>query len=134
MIPGFNAGDASLFKGKTMTYYGRWTYKFEEAARQGAKGCLIIHNTEAASYPFTVVQNNWNTSRLRLDNRGKQETICDVIGWLSDPAAKKLLIAAGQDTALLIKADTKGFKAVPLRLNLSTTMTSKSRHTINHIM
>ena len=50
--PGFNSGDTTLFKGKTMTYYGRWTYKFEEAARQGAKGCLIIHNTQAASYPF----------------------------------------------------------------------------------
>ena len=58
--PGFNIGDSSLFKGKTMTYYGRWTYKFEEAARQGAKGCLIVHNTQAASYPFAVVQNNWN--------------------------------------------------------------------------
>jgi hypothetical protein len=55
--PGFNSDDSTLFKGKTMTYYGRWTYKFEEAARQGAKGCLIIHNTVAASYPFTVVQN-----------------------------------------------------------------------------
>jgi hypothetical protein len=54
--PGFNSGDSTLFKGKTMTYYGRWTYKFEEAARQGAKGCLIIHNTAAASYPFSVVQ------------------------------------------------------------------------------
>src|SRR5690606_38499807 len=68
--PGFASGDSSLFKGKTMTYYGRWTYKFEEAARQGARGCLIVHETEAASYPFTVVQNNWNGNRLRLDNRG----------------------------------------------------------------
>ena len=73
--PGFESGDTTLFKGKTMTYYGRWTYKFEEAARQGAKGCLIIHNTAAASYPFSVVQNNWNTSRLRLDNTGKNENI-----------------------------------------------------------
>lgn len=120
--PGFNAGDSTLFKGKTMTYYGRWTYKFEEAARQGAKGCLIVHNTEAASYPFAVVQNNWNTSRLRLDNRGKQETLCDVIGWVSSPAAKRLLKAAGQDTALLSKADTRGFKGMPLKLKLSTTM------------
>ena len=69
--PGFWAGDTTLFKGKTMTYYGRWTYKFEEAARQGAKGCLIIHNTAAASYPFSVQQNNFNTSRLQLDTRGK---------------------------------------------------------------
>ena len=82
---------STLFKGKTMTYYGRWTYKFEEAAQQGAKGCLIIHNTEAASYPFKVVQNNWNTSRLRLDNRGKEEKLCDVIGWVSAPAAQKII-------------------------------------------
>jgi len=78
--PGFWAGDTTLFKGKTMTYYGRWTYKFEEAARQGAKGCLIIHNTAAASYPFSVQQNNFNTSRLQLDNRGKDSKNCDVIG------------------------------------------------------
>lgn len=120
--PGFNAHDSTLFKGKTMTYYGRWTYKFEEAARQGARGCLIIHNTEAASYPFTVVQNNWNGSRLRLDNRGKTETLCDVIGWLSGPAAAKLLAAAGKDSTLLAAADVKGFKGTTLGLNLSTSI------------
>ena len=69
--PGFWIGDTSLFKGTEMTYYGRWTYKFEEAARQGAKGCLIIHNTAAASYPFIVQQNGFNSPRLQLDNRGK---------------------------------------------------------------
>ncbi|MBN8863763.1 MAG: M28 family peptidase [Sphingobacteriales bacterium] len=120
--PGFNAHDSTLFKGKTMTYYGRWTYKFEEAARQGARGCLIIHNTEAASYPFTVVQNNWNGSRLRLDNRGKTETLCDVIGWLSGPAAAKLLATAGKDSTLLAAADVKGFKGTTLGLNLSTSI------------
>ena len=120
--PGFNAGDTSLFKGKTMTYYGRWTYKFEEAARQGAKGCLVIHNTEAASYPFTVVQNNWNTSRLRLDPRGKNETNCDIIGWVSEPAAQRLLTAAGKDTSLLATADISGFKGTALNLKLSTSI------------
>lgn len=120
--PGFHAHDSTLFKGKTMTYYGRWTYKFEEAARQGARGCLIIHNTEAASYPFTVVQNNWNASRLRLDNRGKTETLCDVIGWVSAPAAAKLLAAAGKDSTLLASADVKGFKGASLGLSLSTTI------------
>lgn len=120
--PGFHAEDSTLFKGRTMTYYGRWTYKFEEAARQGARGCLIIHNTEAASYPFTVVQNNWNGSRLRLDNRGKTETLCDVIGWVSAPAAAKLLAAAGKDSTLLTSADVKGFKGTSLALNLSTTI------------
>lgn len=124
--PGYHAGDSSLFKGKTMTYYGRWTYKFEEAARQGAKGCLIIHNTDAASYPFSVVQNNWNGSRLRLDNRGKQETLCDVIGWVSAPAAKKLLTAAGKDTSLLTTADKKGFKGEALGVKLSVGMKIKT--------
>ena len=126
--PGFNAGDSSLFKGKTMTYYGRWTYKFEEAAKQGAKGCLIIHNTEAASYPFKVVQNNWNTSRLRLDNRGKDEKLCDMIGWASGPTAQKLLAAAGQDSTLLTKADVRGFKGQSLNLKLSTTMQVKTNY------
>ncbi|MEI9943730.1 MAG: M28 family metallopeptidase [Chitinophagaceae bacterium] len=126
--PGFNAHDSSLFKGKTMTYYGRWTYKFEEAARQGAKGCLIVHNTEAASYPFSVVQNNWNGSRLRLDNRGKQETLCDIIGWVSAPAAKRLLSAAGKDTSLLAKADVTGFKGESLGLKLSVNMKVKTTY------
>jgi len=130
--PGFNAGDSTLFKGRTMTYYGRWTYKFEEAARQGAKGCLIVHNTEAASYPFSVVQNSWNTSKLRLDNRGKKEVLCDVIGWISNPAAKKLLVAAGQDTALLQTADHRGFKGKPLALKLSTEMKVKMEYSKSH--
>jgi Zn-dependent M28 family amino/carboxypeptidase len=120
--PGFGSGDTTLFKGKTMTYYGRWTYKFEEAARQGAKGCLIVHNTIAASYPFTVVQNNWNGSKLRLDPRGKQEKNCDVIGWISEPTAIKLLKAAGKDSTLFAAANQRGFKAIPLNEKLSTTM------------
>lgn len=136
--PGFASGDSSQFKGKTMTYYGRWTYKFEEAARQGARGCLIVHDTEAASYPFTVVQNNWNGTRLRLDNRGKQETLCDVIGWVSKPAAEKLLKAAGQDSSLLASADKKGFKGKALDLKLSTriavaTQYSKSYNVLGKI-
>ncbi len=121
--PGFAAGDSTLFKGKTMTYYGRWTYKFEEAARQGAKGCLIVHTTEGASYPFSVVQNNWNASKLRLDDRKKANPYTDINGWLSLPAAKRLIAAAGMDsTSFFAQADKRGFKAFPLDLQLSTTM------------
>ncbi len=120
--PGFWVGDTTLFKGSEMTYYGRWTYKFEEAARQGAKGCLIIHNTAAASYPFVVQQNSFNTSRLQLDNRNKDIKNCDVIGWLTEMVANKLFTAAGFDSTLLVKANNPGFKAVPLNLQLSTTM------------
>ncbi|MET0636307.1 MAG: M28 family metallopeptidase [Chitinophagaceae bacterium] len=120
--PGFHNHDTSLFKGNTMTYYGRWTYKFEEAARQGAKGCLIIHDVEGASYPFTVVQNNWNSSRLRLDNRNKSETLCDIIGWISNEAATRILKAAGKDSTLLAGAGIKGFHGEPLGLKVSASM------------
>ncbi|TKK71911.1 M20/M25/M40 family metallo-hydrolase [Ilyomonas limi] len=131
--PGFGV-DSTLFKGDTMTYYGRWTYKFEEAARQGAKGCLIVHNTKAASYPFSVVQNSWNTARLHLDTRGKNIPYCDVIGWITGDAAKRLLNAAGKDTTLLAQANQRGFKPVPLNEQLSTsikvTATYKQSHNV----
>lgn len=127
--PDFGTSDSSLFKGKTMTYYGRWTYKFEEAARQGAKGCLIIHNTAGASYDFNVIQNNWNIGRLNLETPNYQ---CDAIGWLTAPSAKKIFDAAGLDTALLTKARTKGFKPVPMGVSVSTSMTVKAKKDRSH--
>ncbi len=130
--PGFWIGDTSLFKGAEMTYYGRWTYKFEEAARQGAKGCIIVHNTAAASYPFIVQQNGFNTPRLQLDKRGKDIKNCDVIGWISEPAANRLLSAAGLDSTQLKRANVRGFKAMPLNLRLSTSMTVKSTYSKSH--
>ena len=126
--PGFWSGDTTLFKGKTMTYYGRWTYKFEEAARQGAKGCLIVHNTKAASYPFSVQQKSFNTSRLELDNRGKDIKNCDAIGWVTETTANRLFKEAGFDSTLLVKANKRGFKAVPLNLQLTTSMTVKATY------
>lgn len=130
--PGYNSNDSTLFKGRTMTYYGRWTYKFEEAARQGAKGCLIIHNTIAASYPFSVVQNNWNSSRLHLDERGKNVKNCDVIGWVSSSAANKLLAAAGKDSSLLATADRRGFTPVPLGVQVSASLKVKATYNKSH--
>jgi Zn-dependent M28 family amino/carboxypeptidase len=129
--PGYGI-DSSLFKGDTMTYYGRWTYKFEEAARQGAKGCLVIHNTKAASYPFSVVQNNWNGSHLYLDNRGKDVKHCDVVGWVSEPAAIKLLNAAGYDSTLFSKAAQKGFKPIALNEKLSISMKVTATYDQSH--
>ncbi len=129
--PGYGI-DSSLFKGDTMTYYGRWTYKFEEAARQGAKGCLVIHNTKAASYPFSVVQNNWNGSRLHLDDRGKNVPYCDVVGWVSEPTAKKLLSGGGYDSTLLAKAAQPGFKPVPLNLKLTTNIKVTATYNQSH--
>ena len=129
--PGYGI-DESLFKGDTMTYYGRWTYKFEEAARQGAKGCLVIHNTKASSYPFSVPQNNWNGSRLLLDERGKDVKYCDVVGWVSEPTAIRLLEAAGYDSTLLKKAAVPGFKAISLNEKLTTNIKVTATYNMSH--
>ncbi len=130
--PGFGTSDSSIFKGNTMTYYGRWTYKYEEAARQGAKACLIIHNTKAASYPFSVVQNSWGSANLHLDKRGSDGYHCPLEGWVSADAAKKLLAAAGKDTALLVSANTHGFKAISLGEKISTRLRIQSVYKISH--
>src|ERR1700743_3239467 len=106
--PGFY--DSTLFKGHTMPYYGRWTYKYEEAARQGAKACLIIHNTAAASYPFSVVQSSNGGVKLRLDTRSNPSYQLTVQGWITDATGKKLLAAAGKDSSLLALAKHPGFK------------------------
>lgn len=119
--PGFGTGDSTFFKGNTMTYYGRWTYKFEEAARQGAIGCLVIHDDAPASYPFAVVQNSWNTSKLYLGEKGVVNTTCPIEGWVSLPALKKLFDAAGLNyTEKLSAAHKPGFRAEPLKLTAST--------------
>jgi Zn-dependent M28 family amino/carboxypeptidase len=127
--PGFGSGDSTFFKGNTMTYYGRWTYKFEEAARQGAKGVLIIHDDVPAGYGFWVVQNNWNTSRLYLDKRATNPNYCAAVGWVSNPAAKKLFEAAGLDWATTVSAARRpGFRALPMNLTLSTSLTVKVKY------
>jgi Zn-dependent M28 family amino/carboxypeptidase len=128
--PGFGV-DTTIFKGNTMTYYGRWTYKYEEAARQGAKACLIIHNTNAASYPFSVVQNSWGGSNLYLDKRGSKNEHCALQGWVSADAAKKLLAAAGKDTSLLLSANKKDFKAVSLNEKLSLNVKVKAEYNVS---
>lgn len=127
--PGFGTNDSTFFKGNTMTYYGRWTYKFEEAARQGAKGCLVIHDDIPASYGFWVVQNSWNTSKLYLDSRGKEKVKCDVEGWISLPATKKLFEAAGLDyPTKLADAHKPGFKGESLNLKASTTLSVMAKY------
>jgi len=130
--PGFTINDTSLFKGKTMTYYGRWTYKYEEAARQGAKGCIIIHNTAAASYPFNVVQNSNGGTKLHLDTRGTNDYRCPLMGWITTDAANKLLAAAGKDSSLFIQANQLGFKPVPLDLKISASLKIKATFNLSH--
>ena len=128
--PGFY--DSTLFKGHTMTYYGRWTYKYEEAARQGAKACLIIHNTAAASYPFSVVQSSNGGVKLHLDTRSAPSYQLALQGWITDDAAKKILAAAGKDSSLLTAAQHRGFKPVPLDLTLSGSVRVKEVYNMSH--
>jgi Zn-dependent M28 family amino/carboxypeptidase len=123
--PGFETGDTTMFKGKTMTYYGRWTYKYEEAARQGAKACLIVHNTAAASYPFQVVQTSNGGVKLHLDKRTSKDYQLAMQGWVTHDSAIKLLQAAGKDTAVLHTANTKGFKGFDMGLKVSATLNTK---------
>ncbi len=131
--PGFGGNDTTFFKGNTMTYYGRWTYKYEEAARQGAKGCFVIHSTVPAGYPFGVLQNNWNSPHLYLDSRGKDKTFCEGIGWLTLPATEKLFTAAGLNfNDELTRARQPGYKGKSLNVRLSTSMTVEARYDKSH--
>jgi Zn-dependent M28 family amino/carboxypeptidase len=125
--PGFHAGDAKLFDGKRMTYYGRWTYKFEEAARKGAAAALIIHDTEGASYGWDVVKNSWSGPQYDLPAKDDPAPRVPAQGWITGEAATALFKAAGQDLAKLrAAANKRGFKPVPLDASLSLALKSTS--------
>ncbi len=105
------------FEGRAMTYYGRWTYKFEEAARQGAAAALIIHDTFPAAYPWGVVVSSWTGPQLGLDAANNHMDQTQANGWITGDAAAKMMAAAGKDLPTLVAAaKKKGFKAVPLGL------------------
>lgn len=110
--------DASLFRGRNMTYYGRWLYKFEEALRQGAAGCLVLHNTEAASYGWHVCVNGHLADNLALfDPITRNADQLAIKGWLREEGARKLFTAAGMDMdAALAAAKKPGFKSFPLKV------------------
>ncbi|MEI9851156.1 MAG: M28 family metallopeptidase [Sphingomonas sp.] len=102
------------FGGRAMTYYGRWTYKYEEAARQGAAAAIIVHNTEPAAYGWGVVQSSWTGPQLEQDTPGDHMDQSKAIGWIQQDAARALFASAGQDYDTLVEAARhKGFKAVP---------------------
>ncbi len=123
--PGFHVDDATLFDGKRMTYYGRWTYKFEEAARKGAAAALIVHDTPGASYGWDVVRNSWAGPQYDLPAKDDPEPRLPVQGWLSADAAKALFAGAGLDLAQAYKdANKRGFKPVPLQARLSVDLKS----------
>ena len=130
--PGFKSGYSKLFKGDTMTYYGRWTYKYEEAARQGAAGVIIVHQTEPASYPWSVVSSSNTGARLYMQQSNKHMDRCKVEGWMAEDAAKKLLAAAGITGDFRALARKKDFKAIPLNLNVSLTIHNQLKYSTSH--
>ncbi|WP_158770620.1 M28 family metallopeptidase [Paraglaciecola sp. L1A13] len=97
--PGFENPDSGKFQGKTMTYYGRWTYKYEEASRQGAAAAIIVHETAPASYGWSVVANSWSGPQYSLVSENGNADRVAVEGWLSNDAAKKVFADAGLDFA-----------------------------------
>ncbi|MEH6305072.1 M28 family metallopeptidase [Olivibacter sp. CPCC 100613] len=128
--PGFY--NKELFKGETMTYYGRWTYKFEEAARQGATGVLIIHNTDAASYGWNVVRSGWSGPQLNLQTADNGASRCAFEGWLTADATKKLFDLAGVSLDVLEQAKKPGFKAVDLKLSTGTTIKQETKKSMSN--
>ena len=117
--------DSTIFRGKILTYYGRWTYKIEEAQRQGAAGILMVHTTESASYPWTTVLSGWVGPQVRLE---RPPGSLQVAGWLQQDATARLVAQGGQDlAALTVAAARKGFQPVPLKLQLDASVRSAIR-------
>jgi Zn-dependent M28 family amino/carboxypeptidase len=119
--------DSTIFRGKILTYYGRWTYKIEEARRQGAAGILMIHTTESATYPWTTVLSGWTGPQVRLET---PPSSLIAAGWLQQETAARLFQAGGKDLAQLTAAAARpGFNAVPLGVSVKGSVQSAIRRT-----
>lgn len=127
--------DETMFGGKAMTYYGRWTYKFEKAAELGAAGCLIVHETEPAGYPWEVVRDSWSSEQFTLASPNKNMERVAVEGWITHEEAQQLFRAAGKDFDALKKAAVDiNFHPVPLgmkaQLAIHNTMRTIDSHNV----
>jgi Zn-dependent M28 family amino/carboxypeptidase len=118
--------DPGLFGGPALTYYGRWTYKFEEAARQGAAGALLIHTDESATYPWQVVQSSWTGTQYALPPQPGRPAV-PIQAWITESAARDLTRRGGKDLDTIRKAaEKRGFKATPLAIRAAATLTQRS--------
>jgi Zn-dependent M28 family amino/carboxypeptidase len=116
--------DPQLFAGKRRLYYGRWTYKYESAARQGAAGAIIIHTTPSAGYPWQVVQSSWGGEQFELPAEGEPRV--KLKGWTTEDAMRRLLKSSGFDLDKLVNsAHSRSFKPVPLGIRTSISFTTK---------
>ena len=130
--PGFASEDPELFNGRAMTYYGRWTYKFEEAARQGAAGALLIHETAPAAYGWDVVRNSWIGPKFSLVSEDGNAGRCAVEAWVHLDAVRNIFKAAAKDfDALKAAAEKPGFKAVPMGLQASAALQNSVRNVVS---
>lgn len=129
------AEEPELFGGPALTYYGRWTYKFEEAARQGAAGALLIHTDESATYPWQVVQSSWSGTQYSLPPQPGEPAL-GVKAWITNAAATDMVRRGGRNLDTLREAASRrGFKAVTLNLRAAATLTQKAtRKTSNNVI
>jgi Zn-dependent M28 family amino/carboxypeptidase len=128
--PGFATKDETLFRGRAMTYYGRWTYKFEESARRGATAAIIIHQSEPASYGWDTVRNSWSTPQLDHATADGNAGRVAIEGWITEPVAEKLFAANGTTLAEAVKrANTRGFRAQPLKTTANAVLHNSIRRT-----
>jgi Zn-dependent M28 family amino/carboxypeptidase len=121
--------DDKMFKGRAMTYYGRWTYKYEIAAQKGAAAAIIVHETEPAAYPYSVVKTSWAKENYEIDAPSKNMDAVQVRSWITLDVAKKLFDDCGHDFDAMKKfAATKDFRPVPLngRANIEIKQTLRS--------
>jgi Zn-dependent M28 family amino/carboxypeptidase len=127
--PPATAAEPNLFGGKAMTYYGRWTYKYEEAERRGAAGMLIVHTTERAGYPWHVVVNSNSTEHRLLPRAASLPAPIGVRGWITDSAATALLAQAGLNmTNLRRRAESRDFRPVPTGIIIDASMKNSVQH------
>jgi Zn-dependent M28 family amino/carboxypeptidase len=126
--PGFRTPDGDLFKGNTMTYYGRWTYKFEEASRQGAAGAIIVHEDKAAGYPWEVVSGSWTGPQYNLFAADGNVGNLAVESWITQPAAEQLFSKNGLNyLAMVTKAGQPGFTPIAMSSTASSQLETSSR-------
>lgn len=126
--PGYATGDSAVFGGRAMTYYGRWTYKYEEAARQGADGVLVVHQTGPAGYPWAVVQGGWSGPQFGLATDEAGPPLTKVEGWISLGTARTIFAQAGLDfDGQAARAATREFAAMPLGLTISLAIRNEIR-------
>jgi Zn-dependent M28 family amino/carboxypeptidase len=125
--------DDKIFKGKAMTYYGRWTYKYEIAAKKGAAAAIIIHETEPAAYPWQVVRSSWSKENFELDNANKNMDAVSARSWITLDVAQKLFADSGQNfDALKKSAVTKDFRPVVLNAKANIAIAQQIRSFKSH--